>query len=133
MSNRIVAGIQQASSSPSSQSTSQTQQVSATPTVNSHAELNILHAREMAQMMERRQQRVEQAMQTMSKLTSNLTNGLTNGPTNNLGATDLVRSSFLRFLLDGPRDIDSECGYPAWLTPDHYRAMYDREGVARRV
>ena len=51
----------------------------------------------------------------------------------NLGATELIRTEFLRFLLDGARDIDAECGYPAWLTPDHYRAMYDREGISKRV
>ena len=51
----------------------------------------------------------------------------------NIGATDLIRTEFLKFLLDGPRDIDADCGYPAWLTPAHYRAMYDREGVAQRV
>jgi hypothetical protein len=90
----------------------------ATPLViNSLQDLNVLHAREMAGMMSRRMERAEQAIKM----------------TTNLGASELVRSSFLRFLLDGPRDIDAECGYPAWLTPDHYRAMYDREGVARRV
>lgn len=51
----------------------------------------------------------------------------------NIGGSELIRTNFLQFLLDGPRDIDQECGYPAWLTPDHYRAMYDREGVAKRV
>ena len=55
--------------------------------------------------------------------------------TRNLGSTDMLssRTDILRFLLDGPRDVDAECGYPAWLTPDHYRAMYDREGIAQRV
>lgn len=55
-------------------------------------------------------------------------------PTTNIGLSpELVRSDFLRFLLDGPRDIDGECNYPTWLTPDHYRQMYDREGIAKRV
>lgn len=43
------------------------------------------------------------------------------------------RTDILRCLLDGPRDIDAECGYPSWLTPQHYKAMYDREGAAKRV
>lgn len=52
----------------------------------------------------------------------------------NLSSTDgFIRSSYFRFLLDGPKDIDGECGYPIWLTPDHYRIMYDREGIAARV
>lgn len=50
-----------------------------------------------------------------------------------IGGGMFVRSQVLQFLLDGPRDIDSECGYPQWLTPDHYRAMYDREGISKRV
>lgn len=53
---------------------------------------------------------------------------------NNLGSGEpMLRTGFLKFLLDGPRDIDAECGYPVWLTPDHFKLMYDREGVAKRV
>lgn len=51
----------------------------------------------------------------------------------NFSATSMIRSELFRFLLDGPRDIDGECGYPAVITPDHYNAMYEREGIARRV
>ena len=64
-----------------------------------------------------------------------ITNGLAQIQSNSTvwGGDPFIRSTFLRFLLDGNRDIDSECGYPSWLTPDHYRAMYDREGAAARV
>jgi hypothetical protein len=44
-----------------------------------------------------------------------------------------VRTQVLKFLMDGARDINADCGYPEWLTPDHYQALYDREGVAKRV
>lgn len=80
-------------------------------------EVNTRHAQEV---VVRRNKRAE-LLQNAISLTANL------------GASDFVRSSFLQFLLDGPKDIDSECGYPVWLTPDHYRVMYDREGIAARV
>lgn len=44
-----------------------------------------------------------------------------------------MRSQLLSQLLDPRRDIDSECGYPSELTPQQYKLMYDREGVATRV
>lgn len=47
--------------------------------------------------------------------------------------TSMIRADLLRMLVDGPKDIDAECGYPTWLTPEHYRRMYDREGIAKRV
>lgn len=86
-------------------------------TINSHADLANLHATEMAGRGETRQATIARAL----------------GLTNNFGPTDMVRGNLFNLLLDGPRDIDSECGYPPWLTPDHYRFMYDREGIARRV
>lgn len=86
-------------------------------TINSLEDLSKLHAAEMAGRQATRQDMVRKALSL----------------TNNLGGADLVRGNLLNFLLDGPRDIDAECGYPPWLTPDHYRFMYDREGIARRV
>lgn len=44
-----------------------------------------------------------------------------------------LRSELLRKLLDPRRDIDDECGYPKTISPDQYKVLYDREGVARRV
>jgi uncharacterized protein len=85
--------------------------------VNSREELNALQERESYERTQARKNQVKNLL----------------GFVNNLGASDLIRTEFLRFLLDGPREIDAECGYPAWLTPDHYRAMYDREGIAKRV
>jgi len=45
----------------------------------------------------------------------------------------LMRSSLLNKLIDSRRDIDQECGYPKTLTTEHYKLMYDREGVATRI
>ena len=45
----------------------------------------------------------------------------------------LMRSSLLNKLIDPRRDIDDECGYPKELTPEQYKLMYDREGIATRV
>lgn len=46
----------------------------------------------------------------------------------------LLRSGLLRHVLDGAnRDIDQECGYPATISKDQYRKLYDREGIAKRV
>lgn len=87
------------------------------PVINSLADVNKLHQQEMVGRIKSRREMVTQASRLV----------------NNLGGSELIRTEFLRFLLDGPRDIDAECGYPAWLTPDHYRVMYDREGVAKRV
>jgi hypothetical protein len=85
-------------------------------TINSLDDLNRIHRAEM----DRRRQTKLNILQAVL--------GNAGNP-----STELIRSDFLRFLLDGPRDIDAECGYPTWLTPDHYRAMYDREGIAKRV
>ena len=35
--------------------------------------------------------------------------------------------------LDATKDIDKECGYPSEISPEQYQAMYDREGIAKRV
>lgn len=44
----------------------------------------------------------------------------------------LMRSTLLNKLIDSRRDIDQECGYPKKLTTQHYKLMYDREGIASR-
>ena len=50
------------------------------------------------------------------------------------GASEsLMRSQFLTKLLDPRRDIDDECGYPKEISPQQYRYLYDREGIAQRV
>lgn len=50
-------------------------------------------------------------------------------------STHLVRSDLLKHILDGrlDRDLDLEAGYPASISTDQYRAMYEREGIAARV
>lgn len=46
----------------------------------------------------------------------------------------LVRGIWASLFIDPrARDIYQECGYPEWITPLMYRAMYDREGIAARV
>jgi hypothetical protein len=44
----------------------------------------------------------------------------------------LSRQALLRSLIDPKRDIDAECGYPNQLTIEHYRILYEREGIAAR-
>jgi hypothetical protein len=45
-----------------------------------------------------------------------------------------TRTALLQQLLDPKgRDLDKECGYPRDITPEHYKALYDREGIAARV
>lgn len=68
----------------------------------------------------------------------------TNGPINNQ-ATMLAhdyalnalqsRRELIKKLTDPRRDIDDECGYVATeeISPEQYRDMYDREGIASRV
>jgi uncharacterized protein len=90
------------------------------PAINSLSDLNHLHAQEHEKRMLLSNERITVLKQRL-------------GVTANLGESDFVRTQVLRFLLDGLRDVDTECGYPIWLTPDHYRAMYDREGIAKRV
>jgi hypothetical protein len=89
-------------------------------TVNSLDDLKQLH---VAEHDVRRESRISQVLNAIS-LVRNATSTTD---------SEFVRTSFLRFILDGNREIDAECGYPAWLTPDHYRIMYDREGISRRV
>lgn len=45
----------------------------------------------------------------------------------------LLRRELLSRLLDPRRDLNTECGYPEALSIDHYKIMYRREGLARRV
>ena len=44
-----------------------------------------------------------------------------------------LRTQVMERLLDPRRDINEECGYPETITPQQYRYLYDREGVAKRV
>jgi Protein of unknown function (DUF1073) len=72
--------------------------------------------------------RVRTAMQTMSALTGRIATN------NNFSLPfDFNGLQLFRWILDGARNIDAECGYPEILTPWHYTAMYDREGPAKRV
>lgn len=52
-----------------------------------------------------------------------------------LNASTTLRRELWKQMLDDRRDIDHECGYPATaeLTVQHYRELYDREGIANRV
>lgn len=43
------------------------------------------------------------------------------------------RSASLSALLDGRRDIDTECGYISEPGPNDFNLMYQKEGVAKRV
>jgi hypothetical protein len=45
----------------------------------------------------------------------------------------LQRRDLVNKLLDGRRDINFECNYPDGISPAEYRAMYDREGIAKVV
>ena len=47
----------------------------------------------------------------------------------------MTRQSFMNRFLDPRRSIDDECGFPKTgeVTPQAYRDLYDREGVATRV
>lgn len=45
----------------------------------------------------------------------------------------LMRQELMSKLVDPKRDINSECGYPDQITPEVYREMYEREGIATRV
>jgi hypothetical protein len=44
-----------------------------------------------------------------------------------------MRVQWLQNLIDPRRDLDTECGYPSYLSAAVYRKMYDREGPAARV
>lgn len=44
-----------------------------------------------------------------------------------------TRREFQQSLSDPRRNINDECGYPDVTTIEHYRLMYDRETIARRV
>lgn len=43
------------------------------------------------------------------------------------------RAQLMQNLFDERRDIDVECGYPKELTINHYKYLYEREGIATRV
>jgi hypothetical protein len=45
----------------------------------------------------------------------------------------LIRRELLQKILNGEKDIDFECNYPAVITINEYKKMYDREGVGTRV
>ena len=45
----------------------------------------------------------------------------------------LLRQRVLSTLLNDPKDINEECGYPDEITISMYKEMYKREGVAKRV
>jgi hypothetical protein len=51
--------------------------------------------------------------------------------TNNLETS--IRTQVARFMVDGDRDINGECGYPDTISPLMYQQMYEREGAAARV
>src|SRR5688500_3411613 len=87
------------------------------PVINSPADLNVIHSKEHQERNALRINKLQEAVKMAL----------------NVQGSDYIRSSFFRALLDGPTDIDSECGYPSSITPDHYRKMYDREGIAKRV
>lgn len=85
--------------------------------VNSHADIVVLQKKEQQQAFDQRRQFLLNA--------ATLVNSYTSDP--------FVRSQLMRYMVDGPKNIDADCGYPTWLTPLHYSTMYEREGVAKRV
>lgn len=52
---------------------------------------------------------------------------------NEINEVSMFMRSRLQQLVDPRRDLDGECGYPASISPQMYKDMYDREGVATRV
>jgi hypothetical protein len=47
--------------------------------------------------------------------------------------TYTARTELMNTLLDGKKDINYICQYPDRITINNYKAMYDREGIAKRV
>jgi uncharacterized protein len=46
----------------------------------------------------------------------------------------LQRSELMKSLLDSPRDVDGDCGYPSgYISTGLYKSLYDREPVPARV
>lgn len=90
-------------------------------TINSPEALQALQNQEIQQRQDNKVNLLKKALDGMSSLTANY------------GPTDFVRGAAFNFLLDGPKDIDAECGYPSWLMPQQYNYMYDREAISRRV
>jgi uncharacterized protein len=70
---------------------------------------------------------------------------LTNGAVNNMGPNGdgaerlvanlmLQRAELMKSLLDSPRDVDSDCGYPSgYISTELYKMLYDREPLATRT
>lgn len=44
-----------------------------------------------------------------------------------------TRAELMSSAFDKRRDLNKECGYPEFVQVDHYRQMYEREGIAARV
>jgi len=47
--------------------------------------------------------------------------------------SSLFRRDLLTSLLNTKTDLNKECGYPDYITPEMYFQLYDREGLAQRV
>ena len=45
----------------------------------------------------------------------------------------LSRAQLVRELFEQKRDINKECGYAVDITPQMYRELFEREGIATRV
>ncbi len=90
--------------------------------INSQAALMQVWESEQEGRVDRYSSQVQNAIVRANQMAQNLG-----------GDASMARGDLLRFLMDGIRDINAECGFPDWLTPDHYRAMYDRDGVFRRI
>jgi uncharacterized protein len=90
-------------------------------TINTPEALAALQNAEILQRQDNKVNLLKKALDGYSQLTTNF------------GPTDFVRGAAFNFLLDGPKDIDAECGYPPWLMPQQYNYMYDREAIAKRV
>jgi hypothetical protein len=75
----------------------------------------------------------------------NVLDFLTNGAANQLGPNGdgagrlvanlmLQRSELMKSLLDSPRDVDADCGYPSgYISTELYKLLYDREPLATRT
>jgi uncharacterized protein len=50
-----------------------------------------------------------------------------------LNTTTLIRSSLLNKLINPGKDINFECGYPDQINSTDYKALYLRNGIAKRV
>lgn len=50
-----------------------------------------------------------------------------------VGNAYAMRGELFKKLFDPRRDIDDECGYPKVITRTQYRALWDRDAIAKRV